>query len=165
MRKILIIVLLLYSNSVLAQLHDDFSDGNFLLNPVWTAGNNSSDFMVLTNKLRSNSSLSSGSFYISTPNALALNSKWEFWVNLQFNTSGANFVDVYLTSDKADLKSSLINGYFIRIGNTDDDICLYKRSGLTSSSTKLIDGLNGTTNTSNNTIRVRVTRNNDGLFS
>ena len=165
MRKILIIVLLLYSNSVLAQLHDDFSDGNFLLNPVWTAGNNSSDFMVLTNKLRSNSSLSSGSFYISTPNALALNSKWEFWVNLQFNTSGANFVDVYLTSDKADLKSSLINGYFIRIGNTDDDICLYKRSGLTSSSTKLIDGINGTTNTSNNTIRVRVTRNNDGLFS
>ena len=165
MRKILIIVLLLYSNSVLAQLNDDFSDGNFLLNPVWTAGNNGADFIVLANKLRSNSSLSSGGFYISTPNTLALNSKWEFWINLQFNTSGANFVDIYLISDKADLKSSLINGYFIRVGNTDDEICLYKRSGLSSSSSKLIDGLNGTTNTSNNTIRVRVNRNNDGLFS
>ena len=165
MRKILIIVLLLYSNSVLAQLNDDFSDGNFLLNPVWTAGNNGADFIVLANKLRSNSSLSSGGFYISTPNTLALNSKWEFWINLQFNTSGANFVDIYLISDKADLKSSLINGYFIRVGNSDDEICLYKRSGLSSSSIKLIDGLNGTTNTSNNTIRVRVTRNNEGLFT
>ena len=165
MRKILIIVLLLYSNSVLAQLNDDFSDGNFLLNPVWTAGNNGADFSILANKLRSNSSLSSGGFYISTPNTLALNSKWEFWINLQFNTSGANFVDIYLISDKADLKSSLINGYFIRVGNSDDEICLYKRSGLSSSSIKLIDGLNGTTNTSNNTIRVRVTRNNEGLFT
>ena len=152
MKKILIIVLFLYSNSVRAQLNDDFSDGNFLLNPVWTTGNSGTDFIVLTNKLRSNSSLSSGSFYISTPNTLALNSKWEFWINLQFNTSGANFVDIYLISDKADLKSSLINGYFIRVGNTDDEICLYKRSGLSSCSSKLIDGLNGTTNTSNNTI-------------
>jgi hypothetical protein len=165
MRKILIIVLLLYSKLASAQLNDDFSDGNFLLNPVWTTGNNGTDFIVLTNRLKSNSSLSSGSFYISTPNALALNSKWEFWINLQFNTSGANFVDIYLISDKADLKSSLINGYFIRIGNTDDEICLYKRSGLNSSSIKLIDGINGTTNTSNNTIRVRASRNNDGLFT
>ena len=165
MRKILIIVLLLYSYVVRAQLNDDFSDGNFLLNPVWTTGNNGTDFIVLANRLRSNSSLSSGSFFISTPNTLALNSKWEFWINLQFNTSGSNFVDIYLISDQADLKSSLINGYFIRIGNTDDEICLYKRSGLNSTSIKLIDGINGTTNTSNNTIRVRVTRNNDGLFS
>ncbi|NQV75053.1 MAG: lamin tail domain-containing protein, partial [Bacteroidetes bacterium] len=165
MKKILIIVLLLYSNSVLAQLNDDFSDGDFLLNPIWSAGNSGSDFIILNNRLRSNSSMASGNFYISTPNTLALNTKWEFWINLQFNTSGANFVDIYLTSDKADLKSSLINGYFIRIGNTDDEICLYKRSGLNSSSIKLIDGMNGTTNTSNNTIRVRVTRNNEGLFN
>ncbi|SDM39722.1 Ig-like domain-containing protein [Daejeonella rubra] len=165
MRKILIIVLLLYSNLAHSQLNDDFSDGNFLLNPVWSTGNSGSDFIILNNRLRSNSSQSSGSFYISTPNSLALNCKWEFWVNLQFNTSGANYADIYLIADKADLKSTLINGYFIRVGNTDDEICLYKRSGLSNSSVKIIDGINGTTNLSNNTIRVRVTRNNDGLFS
>ena len=165
MRKILIIVLLLYSNLVCAQLNDDFSDGNFLSDPVWSSGNNGTDFVILNNRLRSNSTLSSGSFYISTPNLLALNSKWEFWVNLQFNTSGTNYADIYLISDKADLKSNLINGYYIRIGNTDDDICLYKRSGLNSSSIKLIDGINGITNSSTSTLKLRVTRNNEGMFS
>ena len=165
MRKILFFALLLISQYAQSQLIDDFSDGDFLINPVWTSSNNNADFIVLNNKLRSNSSQPSHSFSISTPNQLALNTKWEFWVNLQFNTSGSNYVDVYLISDQADLKSNLINGYFVRIGNTNDEISLYKRSGLSTTSVKLIDGVNGITNKSNSTIKIRVLRNNEGLFT
>jgi hypothetical protein len=165
MRKTILFSLLLFSQLATAQLVDDFSDGDFLLNPTWASSANNVDFIVLNKQLKSNSSLASSNFSISTANTLALNSKWEFWVNLQFNTSGTNYVDIYLIADKADLKSSSINGYFVRIGNTNDEICLYKRSGLISTSVKLIDGVNGTTNTSNSSIRVRVIRNNEGLFT
>jgi hypothetical protein len=84
-------------------------------------------------------------------------------VNLQFNTSSANFVDVYLTSDQANLQSANINGYFIKIGNTSDEVSLYKRSGATV--TKLIDGVDGILNTSNNQTKVRVTRDNANQFT
>ncbi|WP_395626728.1 lamin tail domain-containing protein, partial [Daejeonella sp.] len=165
MRKIILISLFIYSQLANAQLADNFSDGDFLSNPTWTSSSNNADFIVLNKQLKSNSSIASSSFSISTVNAIALNSKWEFWVNLQFNTSGTNYVDIYLIADKADLNSSLINGYFVRIGNTNDEICLYKRSGLISTTVKLIDGVNGTTNSSNSSIRVRVIRNNEGLFT
>jgi hypothetical protein len=43
--------------------------------------------------------------------------QWEFFIDLRFATSGANYVDVYLMSDAADLTSGA-NGYFLRIGGT-----------------------------------------------
>ncbi|MHB1178174.1 MAG: lamin tail domain-containing protein, partial [Daejeonella sp.] len=93
-----------------------------------------------------------------------MNTKWEFQVNLRFSTSGSNYTDVYLISDKADLKNSSINGYFVRIGNTDDEISLYKRSGPLAGSTKIIDGVNNSVTSAPNTVKVRVSRSNSGLF-
>lgn len=165
MRKILFIILFLFSQSAQSQIIDDFIDGDFLFNPTWIGSNNNADFIISNNRLRSNSSQASNSFYISTTNTIALNAKWEFWVNLQFNTSGTNYVDVYLIADKSDLKDNQINGYFVRIGNTNDEICLYKRSGLSNTNLKLIDGVNGTTNLSNSNLRIRVTRSNEGVFT
>ena len=161
----LLFILILISQIAKSQVFDDFEDGDFTANPIWTGSNTNSDFTVINKRLRSNSSLASNNFSISTSNQLAVNTKWEFWVNLQFNTSGTNYVDVYLISDKADLKSNLINGYFVRIGHTNDEIALYKRSGLSTTSVKLIDGVNGATNTSSSTLKIRVTRDNQGLFT
>ena len=161
----LLFILILISQIAKSQVFDDFEDGDFTANPIWTSSNNNVDFIVLNNRLRSNSSQPSYGFSISTPNQLALNTKWEFWVNLQFNTSSSNYVDIYLISDKADLKSNLINGYFVRIGHTNDEIALYKRSGLSTTSVKLIDGVNGITNTNSSTLKIRVTRDNQGLFT
>lgn len=48
-------------------------------------------------------------------------------------------MDIYLVSDQADLENPL-NGYFVRIGNTQDEISLYKQSGSKSSMQKIIDG-------------------------
>lgn len=165
MKNFIILLLLIYSNPVYSQLNDTFTDGDFSSNPGWMGSNSGTDFLIVNNRLRSNSTTASSSMYLSTTNNQAMNTKWEFWVNLQFNPSGLNYVDVYLTSDKADLKNPAINGYFVRIGGTDDEICLFKRSGAASTNLKLIDGINGILNSSNNIIKIKVSRNNSGVFT
>ncbi len=156
MKKTFIIVLFFMSLLTFGQVTDDFSDGDFITNPIWTA-DNASGWVVSTAQLRSNSSIASSSFYISTPSAKALNAEWSFFVNLQLNTSSTNYVDVYLTSAQPNLSSTNNNGYFVRIGGTPDEISLYKiTAGV---ATLLINGTDGITNTSNNSLRIKVTRN------
>ncbi len=154
MRLFTTISLVLFSALVCrGQLIDDFLDGDFISSPIWTP-DNATNWTVVSNQLRSNSATTSSTFYISTPSTQALNAQWEFYVNLQFNTSSANFVDVYLMSSNATMTSA--NGYFVRIGGTPDEISLYKSTGGTSSI--LINGVDGITNTSNSILKVKVTR-------
>ena len=136
-----------------SQFNDDFSDGDFTNNPAWVG--NTADWTINTGQLQSNSSQTSTNFYLSTASSLATNASWEFWINLKFNPSSANYVDVFLISDNQDLQSNL-NGYFVRIGNTADEVSLYRKDG--SSSSILIDGLDKTLNKSSNTLKVKVTR-------
>ena len=165
MKNTLILLFIFYCHVGFSQIVDDFSDGNFNVNPEWNGSNSGGDFKVINNRLRSESNKASGNFYLSTANSLALNCYWEFWINLQFSTSSLNFADIYLISDKADLQSAIINGYFIRIGNTEDEISLYKRSGSAGSSIRIIDGINGSVGSNNNTVKIRVSRNHLGLFT
>src|ERR1700741_2290585 len=165
MKKLLLLLLTLIHFVSWAQFTDDFTDGNFTSGPVWTGSNAGADFTVISNRLRSNSGVASSNFYLSTASTVATNCQWEFWCNLQFNTSGANYVDVYLTSDQSDLQSAGINGYFVRIGGTLDEICLYKRTGAAGTSVKIIDGADGILNTSNNTAKIKVTCSAANLFT
>lgn len=147
-----------------AQVTDNFTDGDFSSNPTWTV-NAATDFTVLASQLKSANTTTNSNFYISTPSALSNNCQWEFYVNLQFNTSGTNYVDAYLTSDVTNLQAAAINGYFVRIGNTLDEICLYKRSGTLASAVKIIDGTDGVTNVSNTILKIKVVRTAANLFS
>jgi len=156
MKKTLLIVFLFTSLQTFGQLTDDFSDADFTGNPVWTPDNAANWTTTPDNQLRSNSGTASSSFYITTPSTRAINAEWGFFINLQFNTSSANYVDVYLTSEQANLGSLTNNGYFVRIGGTPDEISLYKvTSGV---STILINGTDGVTNSSNTTLRIKVIR-------
>jgi len=157
MRKIFLAlwVIILFTGSLQAQFTDNFSDGDFTNNPAWTGL--SSDWTVnASGQLQSNNTVANSTFYITTPSALATTAQWEFTVNLTFNTSSTNYVDVFLMASAIDLSASSTDGYFVKIGNTADEIALYKRTGGTS--TKIIDGLDATTNSSNNTIKIKVTR-------
>lgn len=157
MRYFLAFVIILTNQLLNAQFVDNFTDGDFSTSPTWT-GDDSVFTIVNTggnNQLRSNKTIASSSFYVSTPSTQAVNAQWEFYVNLQFQTSSANYVDVYLTSDQANLLSGTISGYFVRIGGTTDEISLFKK--LSGTATKIIDGTDATTNTSNNTLRIKVT--------
>ncbi|MFN7012878.1 MAG: lamin tail domain-containing protein, partial [Bacteroidia bacterium] len=141
-----------------AQFTDNFDDGDFTNNPTWSG--NDTVFTIANvsgnNMLRSNSQTTNNTFYLSTPSTLVNDCQWEFFVNLQFNTSSANYVDVYLISNSADLKAASFNGYFVRIGNTADEISLYRRTGTTS--TMIINGTDGITNFSNNVLKIKVVR-------
>lgn len=140
-----------------AQFSDNFTDGNFTVNPTWVG--NTSDFTVnAALQLQSNNTVANSNFYLATASTKATVAQWDFYCQFTFNTSGTNYTDVYLTASAADLSNTNTTGYFVRIGNTDDEISLYRKdAGVTA--LKIIDGINGTTNTSNNTMKIRVIRN------
>ncbi|MES2565999.1 MAG: lamin tail domain-containing protein [Bacteroidota bacterium] len=161
-RLYFIIIAFLFYCSAIAQLSDNFNDGDFSSNPTWTLSS-ASDFSVTSGQLKSANTTSNSAFYISTPNTLNSNCTWEFWVNLQFATSGANYIDAFLISDNSNLLAPNINGYFVRIGNTSDDVSLYKSS--TGLASILIDGVNASVASSSNVIKIRVTRSSSNLFT
>ncbi|HEX8516368.1 MAG TPA: lamin tail domain-containing protein [Bacteroidia bacterium] len=144
-----------------AQVNDNFSDGDFTSSPAWSGDN--ADFTVVGGQLRSNANTASYGFYLSTPSAAGTNTQWELLVNLQFQTSSANYVDIYLTSDSANLQSTTHSGYFVRVGNTSDEISLYKRVSGTNS--EIIDGTDAQTNSSNNLVRIKVTRDASNMWT
>src|SRR5262245_45473762 len=119
------VLLLLNAYVCTAQFTDNFSDGDLSSNPVWSS-DNMANWTVVGSQLRSNSATASSSFSIVTPSSTATDAQWEFFVNLQFNTSSTNYVDVFLMSELADLTAAGNNGYFVRIGGTPDEISLYK---------------------------------------
>jgi hypothetical protein len=162
--RVLLVWLCVFVTCLLkAQVSDNFSDGDFTANPVWTPGS-MTDFAVTANQLKSGNTTANSVFHISTPNTLASNCTWEFWVNLQFATSGTNYVDAYLISDNSNLGAANINGYFVRIGNTADDICLYKSTA--GAASILIDGVNAIlSSSSNNLVKIKVTRTSANLFT
>jgi hypothetical protein len=144
-----------------AQVADSFSDGDFTGNPAWNG--DTIQWEVLNGMLHSNDTVASDIFYLSTPSVTAVNAQWEFWDSLQFNPSGNNYIDVYLISDSANLEATSLSGFFVRIGNTADEISLYRRTGVTS--TKIIDGADGILNTSNNVSRIKVIRDTANLWT
>lgn len=160
MKKLFFFLILAYSFSVKAQFSDDFTDGDFTNNPTWSGDNTL--FTITTGELNSQSPVAA-TYYLSIPSTLAANAEWIFDVNLKLSTSGANYVDIFLMSDVAVL-SSPQNGYFVRIGSTQDDIKLYKIVGGTE--TLLIDGVDGSVNSStNNPFRIKVTRDATNLWT
>jgi hypothetical protein len=108
-----------------AQLNETFTDGNFTTNPAWLGG--TADWIVNPAlQLQSNNLIANSTYYLSTANALATTAQWDFYCNLTFNTSSTNYADVFLTASASDITLNTTTGYFVRIGNTNDEICLYK---------------------------------------
>ncbi|SHM54595.1 lamin tail domain-containing protein [Chitinophaga sp. CF418] len=108
-------------------------------------------------RLKSHLQRQSSSFHIATPSSLARNAIWEWWLQLDFNTSSLNYVDVFLTADSANLQGTGVRGYFVRIGNTKDEVCLYRKDG-SAAPVLLIDGRDGITNHTSTKLKIRVTR-------
>ncbi len=164
MQKNLLISLVLVLGSLFgrAQFTDNFNDGDFSGNPAWTGG--TADWTVNPAfQLQSNNTVANSTYYLSTVNTLATSAQWEFYCQITFNPSGANYIDVFLTASASDVTQTTTTGYFVRIGNTDDEISLYRKDGATS--VKIIDGVNGILNSSNNLMKVKVIRDATNQFS
>ncbi len=128
-----------------AQFRDDFSDGDFSANPAWTGTD--SLWTVHNGQLVSNCHTTNAQFQLSIPSACVQHTQWEWYCQLQLNTSAQNYVEVQLASDS-------ISAIIVRIGSSSDDLCLYKKQGVVY--TKLIDGADGLTNHSTNQLRIKV---------
>jgi hypothetical protein len=139
-----------------AQLSENFNDGDFTTNPAWSGG--TSDFVVNSSlQLQSNNTVANSNYFLSTPNSLATSAQWEMYIQIGFNPSSANYIDIYLTASESDLTLNTTTGYFVRIGNTNDEICLYRKDngGVI---TKIIDGVDDVLNNSNNIMKLKVVR-------
>lgn len=155
---LLVILLTLISLVVNAQVVDDFSDGDFTNDPTWVG--DTGEFEIdASNQLHLNAPAVSDESHLVTANALVDNAIWEFWVNMQFATSSTSKTYFYLMSDQSNLEGSL-NGYYVLIGGTPDEISLFRQEG--NISTKIIDGIDKSIETSTVTVRVKVSRDSEG---
>ena len=165
MKKLLLLLLVaLSTRPVSAQLLENFTDGNFTQNPTWTG--DASSFQVASQQLQSNGPAVTGSqLQLATPMQTAGATTWEFWANLKLATSSGNYADVWLTSEQVDLKATSNRGYFVRLGGTSDEVALFRKDA-TGSPVYVINGTDATlSSTTNNLVRVRVTRSAQNLWT
>jgi hypothetical protein len=146
-----------------AQFTDDFSDNDFTSNQSWSG--KEIDFTAINAELKLQAPAVASLSYLSTQSAAINNAVWEFYLQMDFNPSSSNFSKIYLISDQANLGGSL-NGYFIKAGNTADEVSLYRQDGIVE--TKIIDGLDGRLNVNPVKVKIKAIRDDAGnwqLFS
>lgn len=156
--KKLLLLLLLAPFAATAQLTDSFTDGDFTQNPAWTG--DATLFQVTSQQLQSNGPAVTGTQLqlVTSCQAAAGATTWEFWASLRLATSSGNLADVWLVSESVDLKASSNRGYFVRLGGTPDEVALFRKDA-TGSPVYVVNGADATLNSAtNNLVRVRVTR-------
>lgn len=135
-----------------AQFSETFNDGSLQSPIAWrdTAG-----WMQGAGFLRSAETREQHSFAMYTMASIpstASELEWQVSLRLAFNPSSANYMDWFLAADTA--PGNARNGYYIRIGNTRDEISLYRlRNG---TATEIISGRDGRLNRSDNPCAIRV---------
>lgn len=153
----------------IAQIQDDFSDGDFTNNPAWTGLQE--NFSVTAGELQLNdlAPVVTQSF-LATPHLLSnlSNKEWRLKIRQTFSGSDSNQSRIYLTSDGENLQytgdgSAGVTGYFLKLGEalSGDVIRFYKDDG---STTALLTSC--TTNISTSfTITVKVTTDDAGNWT
>lgn len=140
--------------SIQGQFRDSFDDGELQNDPTWsyTSGN----FEVLNGRLHTtNSNGGAVQYGISSPVNTATLSHFYFDIEMGVNPSSANYIDVYLMADT--FVELAKNGYFIRFGNTKDEISLYKNTNGTL--TEIISGADAELNKTSNHYTIKVVKN------
>jgi len=151
-----------FTIAVFAQINDDFSDGDFTSNPSWSG--NTTLFAVENQTLRLTDT-QAGEAYLATPSSMIDQTQWEFWIRLAFTPSNNNHPRIYLVSDSQDLLAPL-NGYFLQLGKTgtgNKRICFYRQTG--SDIEEIMVGNEEIFSNSNNTVRIKVIRDDQGKWT
>jgi hypothetical protein len=112
-RSIYLVVTLLLSAQLTAQVVDNFSDGDFANNPTWSG--TTADFIVNSSQqLQLNNTVAATSYLSTSHNLSDINDKeWRIWVKQSFSPSSSNYGRIYLTADNADLTLAQ-NGYYLQ---------------------------------------------------
>ena len=156
-----LLIILLSSCSAIAQITDDFSDGNFTQNPIWIGDESHFEIDTL-NQLHLNAPSQTANSILCFKSSLLENTLWEISLKMDFNPSSSNYLEWYILANDSLLDASNA-AYFLRIGGTEDKIILYKKEG--EETIELISSSNGIINTNPVEIRLKVERKIGGIFS
>src|SRR6476469_8810533 len=116
MRKFLLFLALFISKISFLQVSDNFSDCDFTQSPVWQ-GDVTGYFINASQQLQTTATGTTQTVNLYTANTLAVNVKWNFYFQMNFDPSTSNYTRIYLVSDQSDLNGPL-NGYFLQIGES-----------------------------------------------
>lgn len=152
-----IITILLSIKSGYSQSIFDFESANLSL---WIG--DTSEFLITDGELQLNGPSTTNESHISTPNYVLDSAEWKFSFRLEANPSSANQALIYLASSSSNLESDL-NGYFVKIGGTSDEVSLYRQEG--DLKTEIIDGTDGILNSPTASVIVKVTRSREGIWT
>lgn len=143
------------NSGLLAQIADDFSDGNFTDNPAWQ-GNLSAFIVNAGGELQLNAP-DAGNSTLAVEGNLPDSAIWHLDVRLEFAPSTSNLLRIYLLADEANLLQA--NGYYLEIGEngTADALRLFRQDGA-SGSVLLATGVPGFVANDPVSIQLRVTR-------
>lgn len=148
--------------AVYAQIKEEFSDGDFVNQPVWISSASVYTINGL-GQLQLNAT-SAGNSYISTPILMPNlnNVEWNFSIRQNYSPSNSNFSKVYLNASSADLNATSINGYYLRMGKdlANDVVEFFRQTGTTN--TLIASALTNISTPHN--IEIKVKRDETGLW-
>lgn len=105
--------------SSVAQLTDDFSDGDFTNDPAWLG--DTGKFGVNDGELQLQDTESGRSqLYVQGPTSTDAMTTWRFYIRLEFAPSTSNNARVYLNANTNNLTGNL-EGYYLQIGGISGD--------------------------------------------
>lgn len=142
------------------QIEDNFSDGNFSMNPIWEG--DTSNFIINASNQLQLKAIESGQSQLYVQTNLEKEMEWNFFFNLDFNPSTSNSLHIYLQADNINLLES--SGYFLEIGESgnEDAIKLYRQdSGIRVLLTTATSGAVA----SNPKVRLKIIREETGKWS
>ncbi len=160
MKKATFFLLVLMAFNAFAQLQEDFNDGDIIHDPAWI-GDTARFFVNDSTMLQLQAPYENGTTSLLTSSTAINKASWELLIHLDFNPSSSNYLKIYLVSDQNLLKTTL-NGYFIKVGDTEDEVSLFRQDGNTTE--KIIDGKNDRIDMDPVTLKIKVTRE-KGLWS
>ncbi|MCB0641577.1 MAG: Ig-like domain-containing protein, partial [Phaeodactylibacter sp.] len=162
-KTFLSIPLLLFCSLAVAQLSDDFQDGN-LTDPDWQG--QTDRFSVVNGELVLQDATTTSPSYLYLPASTSLQAAttWEFYVRTEFAPSANNHAIIYLSASNPDLSGDQF-GYFLKVGGisgTDDALELFRQDG--SSTSLVLSGMTGAAANDPVQARVRIIRSTDGSW-
>jgi hypothetical protein len=158
-QNVLFFLMLLVCGTLSGQVTDNFSDGDFVKDPVWIG--DTVDFEINSSQQLHLTAAGADTSVLVTANQLYQETEWHFGIKMSFNTSVNNYARVYLTSDRSDLKGP-VKGYYLQLGGSNDSIALMKQDG--TATIKLINALSATTGNSTNSLGIRVVHDSAGTW-
>lgn len=145
----------------LAQLQDNFSDGDLTNAPSWQGDLN--NFIVNSDFELQLMAPEAGNSLLFVPTTLPDSAIWTLYFNMNFAPSGSNLLRIYLQADSDDLLNA--NGYYLEVGETGSEDALHFYRQDAGIPTYLTSATLGTLGSQPALARLKIERTAQGLWS